>query len=72
MALKTWALSDLVGNVDLAKRYGVLPSTVANWRTRYPDFPEPLTYISGAPVYSRSQVAKWHKSKVWKKGKHDA
>lgn len=72
MPLKTWALVDMAGNSDLAKKYGVLPSTVANWAKRYPDFPEPITHISGAPVYSRKQVAVWHRGKSWKKGKHDA
>jgi len=70
MPLKTWALADMAGNVDLAKKYDVLPATVANWKVRYPDFPAPLTHISGAPVFSFKQVAKWYKTKDWKKGKH--
>jgi hypothetical protein len=72
MPLKTWALADMAGIGDLAKRYKVRPSTVANWRARYEDFPEPLTFISGAPVFSLKAVAKWHRSKNWLKGKHNA
>lgn len=72
MAIKLWALTDLGGVSDLARKYGVNLSTVSNWRNRYEDFPEPLTSISGAPVFSFKQVAKWYRSKSWKKGKHDA
>lgn len=71
MPLKTWALVDMAGNGDLAKLYGVIPPTVSNWAKRYPDFPEPLIYISGGPVYSKKAVAKWYRSKDWRKGKHN-
>jgi len=73
MPLKTWALADMAGIGDLAKKYSKgKPATICNWRIRYPDFPEPLTYISGAPVFSYKQVAKWYKGKDWKEGKHNA
>jgi len=72
MPLKEWALVDMVGVGDLAKKYKVIPATISNWRTRYTDFPEPLTHISGAPVFSRKQVSKWYRGKNWKRGKHDA
>lgn len=70
MPLKEWALVDMAGIGDLAKKYKVEPATISNWRVRYPDFPNPLTSISGGPVFSFKQVAKWHKGKNWKAGKH--
>lgn len=70
--LLMWPLIDLAGIGDLATKYKRGSATIANWRIRYEDFPAPLTHISGAPVFSYQQVAKWHNGKNWKKGKHDA
>lgn len=70
MPLKSWALVDMAGIGDLAKKYGVIPATVCNWAKRYDDFPEPLITISVGPIYSFKQVAKWHRTKRWKAGKH--
>lgn len=67
-----WPLVDLAGIKDLARKYKVGSSAVANWRIRYDDFPAPLTHVSDAPVFSYQQVAKWYKKKIWKAGKHDA
>lgn len=63
MATKTWALVDMAGIGDLAKRYRVSRSTICNWRTRYAStFPDPLVTLSGGPVFSFRQVAEWHRN----------
>ncbi|MFF3857099.1 hypothetical protein [Micromonospora sp. NPDC002575] len=65
-----WHLEDIAATGDLAKDYGVSNSTIANWSTRYPDFPRPLLELSTGPVYSRWQVRQWHDGREWQPGKH--
>jgi hypothetical protein len=52
--------SDLVGLGDITRRVNVSgPSVVANWRTRYPGFPEPVANVSGNPLYLWPEVEAW-------------
>jgi transposase-like protein len=51
---------------DLAKRYGVVPYTVAKWRTLYPDFPKPSErtlslagFKSGQTLRRTAEVDEW-------------
>ncbi|MEV0608145.1 hypothetical protein AB0I61_17440 [Polymorphospora rubra] len=65
-----WNLADLAATGDLAREYGVGKATISNWISRYPDFPSPLVELSTGPVYSSSQVRRWHDSRKWTPGKH--
>lgn len=48
-------VSDMVTQTEIALRLGVQPSTVANWRTRYSNFPEPVFRLN----YRWSDVKAW-------------
>ena len=50
---------DLVGISEIAEMAGVKSSAVANWRTRFDDFPPPLVMLRSGPVFSRSHVRRW-------------
>lgn len=52
-------VSDMVGAADIADRLGVEHVTVLAWRTRYPDFPEPLAKIGAAWVWAWPDVQAW-------------
>lgn len=50
--------ADPVGTVDIAKRLGVKPQTVAQWR--YRDLlPEPRWVVSGQPCWQWSDIVAW-------------
>lgn len=51
--------TDLLGISDIARLAGVNRSVVANWRTRYPDFPSPAAEPTAGPVFRRQDVADW-------------
>jgi chromosome partitioning protein len=51
--------SDLVGIQEIARLAGVTRQAVANWRSRFPDFPKPLVDLSSGPVFRRDQVRNW-------------
>lgn len=51
--------SDLVGVNEIAEMSGVSRQAVANWRTRFPDFPVPIAVLASGPVFRRSQVRSW-------------
>lgn len=61
---------DLVTSRELAKRLGVVPSTVSNWHNRYPDFPKPLGASVGQKggVYVFPDIELWLANRAW--GKH--
>lgn len=52
---------DLVGINEIATIASVSPQAVANWRTRSPDFPQPLKELASGPVFRRSQIRAWLK-----------
>jgi chromosome partitioning protein len=54
---------ELVGLHEIAAMAQVTTQAVANWRTRYSDFPEPVVALRSGPVFSREQVRKWLRRK---------
>lgn len=52
---------EIVNTLGIAQRLGVTKSCVANWRTRYADFPEPLDMpgVVGIPLFSWWDVRLW-------------
>lgn len=57
-----WDLDDIIGSIDIATIFGVVPSTVANWKRRHKNtFPKPIKYVSnGTPLYSKTQILWWY------------
>ncbi|MHB8838169.1 MAG: ParA family protein [Gemmatimonadaceae bacterium] len=51
--------TELIGIHEIAAWAGVGKSAVANWRTRHPDFPAPITEMAAGPLFARSAVRKW-------------
>jgi chromosome partitioning protein len=49
----------MVGLAEVAEMAGVSPAAVSNWRTRFPDFPEPVETLRAGPVFDRHQVRRW-------------
>ena len=49
----------LIGVFEIAELANVSPSAVANWRKRFPDFPDPLAELKSGPVFSENQVKLW-------------
>ncbi|WP_170978664.1 Z1 domain-containing protein [Afipia massiliensis] len=52
---------DLVGINEIASMAGVTSQAVANWRTRAPDFPLPMSELASGPIFRREQVRDWLK-----------
>lgn len=52
---------DLVGVFEIARMAGMSRQAVANWRTRFTDFPSPVAELKSGPVFHREQVRKWLK-----------
>ena len=50
---------DLVGISEIAEMAGVKSAAVANWRTRFDDFPAPIVTLRSGPVFYRSHVKRW-------------
>ena len=50
---------DLVGLYEIAELAGVSRQAVANWRSRFPEFPSPVAELKSGPVFHREQVRKW-------------
>lgn len=50
---------------ELCRRYGVTPSTFANWEDRHPDFPEPVKVVqvrkrgAGRAFWNVSEMDEW-------------
>jgi chromosome partitioning protein len=53
------AEEELVGVSEAADMLGVTRQTVANWRTRRPDFPAPIAELRSGPIWNRSKVLEW-------------
>ena len=51
--------SSLIGIYEVAEMANVSPSAVANWRKRFPDFPQPLAELKSGPVFGESEVKLW-------------
>lgn len=50
---------ELVGINEIAELAGVSRQAVANWRSRFSDFPKPIAELKSGPVFRRSQVRAW-------------
>ncbi len=50
---------DLVTGAWIARQLGVGRAAVANWRKRYPDFPQPVEGTAGGPLFSWTAVRQW-------------
>lgn len=49
----------LLGVQEVAAIAGVKSQAVANWRSRYPDFPRPVAELSTGPVFNEPEVRRW-------------
>lgn len=54
---------DLVGIQEIAEMAGVTRAAVANWRTRFKEFPAPVADLASGPVFQRSDVRRWLKKR---------
>jgi len=55
-------VENLVGAQEIAKRLGLKnPHTVHVWRTRHPDFPEPIALLKIAMIWDWKDIAEWAK-----------
>lgn len=52
---------ELVGLQEIAALAKVTRAAVGNWRSRFQDFPRPVTQLSAGPVFRRDQVLVWLK-----------
>lgn len=54
---------DLVGAAEIAERLDLShPHAVHTWRSRYPDFPEPVARLKRAMIWSWPDVETWAKA----------
>ena len=49
----------LAGTTEIAKSLGVTRQAVVNWRSRNPEFPEPLARLASGPVYDELTIMQW-------------
>lgn len=49
----------LAGLIEIATRAGVRRPVVSMWRTRYQDFPAPVSELAVGPVFWWPDVAAW-------------
>ena len=61
--LDTTNVDELVGPVEVAELLQVKVNTIAQWRLRFPDFPEPVKVISGTRIWRRGQIESWASDK---------
>ena len=53
-------MTDLVGAAEIASRLGMATASVVHdWRSRYPEFPEPVAKLKAAHVWAWPDVEKW-------------
>jgi hypothetical protein len=50
---------DLIGLQEVAARAKVSSAAVANWRTRFADFPRPVAVLAAGPVFDAKQIQRW-------------
>ncbi len=50
---------DLIGVQEIAALARVSGAAVANWRSRFPDFPKPIALMAAGPVFHAGQVRAW-------------
>lgn len=58
---------ELVGIAEIAVMADVSPSAVANWRTRFTNFPPPIAELASGPVFEKADISLWLKNKDFKK-----
>lgn len=51
--------NDLVGLNEIAELANVSRQAVANWRTRFRDFPKPVADLRAGPVFRATQIRAW-------------
>jgi chromosome partitioning protein len=56
-------MDDLVGIAEIAKMFDVSPAAVTNWRSRFDNFPRPITILKSGPVFRAEQIKKWYRRK---------
>src|SRR3982751_5696410 len=54
---------EIMGLQEIAAFARVTPAAVANWRTRFKDFPKPVAELAAGPVFRRDQLVSWLKRK---------
>src|SRR6516225_7700255 len=50
---------ELLGLSEVAELLGVTRQTVANWRGRRRDFPEPTADLKSGPIWTRARIVEW-------------
>ena len=50
---------DLPGINEIAELAGVSRQAVANWRARFPDFPQPVADLKAGPIFRARQIQGW-------------
>jgi hypothetical protein len=50
---------DLMGVQEIALLAKVSSAAVANWCSRFPDFPQPVAVLAGGPVFNEAHVKAW-------------
>lgn len=56
-------MDELVGIAEIAKMFDVSPAAVTNWRSRFDDFPRPISILKSGPVFRAEQIKKWYRRK---------
>src|SRR5215469_3011093 len=51
--------TDFIGLYEIAGLAGVTPSAVANWRKRFPDFPNSVVELKSGPVFQGGLIRAW-------------
>lgn len=54
---------------EIARRAGVTPAAVTNWRIRHDDFPRPIKEIGKTKLFSARQINAWLSSRQAKQPK---
>src|SRR5207249_9083164 len=57
---------ELIGLFEIAEMANVGPSAVANWRSRFKDFPKPIAELRSGPIFKRSHVRNWLRKRRYK------
>jgi len=56
-------VDELVGAAEIAERFGLADAHVVHtWRSRHPDFPEPVARLKRAMVWVWPDIEKWARS----------